>query len=109
MGRCTGEIIVSETEFFQEKDFSELDELSSVYEIEGALLSVKELDSKISFLKGLKQHRAAILDDKIKSLSGKVDKIREVILTTMKTHSPKQKTIEFPGVAKISRRQNKDS
>lgn len=80
------------------------DRLNDLFEIEQALSMMKDSDEEQSFLKDLKKRRVNPIDDKIKKLETDKDKLKKMILNTMKELKPKQKTIDFPGVAKVTRR-----
>ena len=81
--------------------------LNSVFEIETILLRIRELNDNIQHLKGLKKFRVESADVEIKHLEYKVVQFRELIERTMLTLEPDQKTLQFPSVAKISRRTDK--
>jgi phage host-nuclease inhibitor protein Gam len=83
--------------------------LNSVYEIVDALEVLKRLDQKVEFLKGLKKHRAEQIDAEIADASKRAERLRSIILTTMQTHEPSQKTLSFTGTGKVSRRVIKGS
>ncbi len=83
--------------------------LSSIYEIENILLMIEENGKKVDHLKGLKKHRAKYIDDDISKFQGRNTRLREVIYNTMSRLSPKEKTIPFPGIGKVSRRKVKDT
>lgn len=82
--------------------------LNSAYEIEDALNMLKKLEVDIDFLKGLKKHRVEQIDAEINEKNSRVDRLRDVILKTMQTHEPDQKTLHFPSVGKVSRRSIKE-
>lgn len=82
--------------------------LDSVYEIENLLLLLKEVSSKIDFYKGLKKFRAEEIDKLIEGLEFKDERIRSVILNTMKLHEPQKKTVNFPSVGKVTKRAAQD-
>ena len=82
--------------------------LSSVFEIENAMLHLQKINDDIEHLKGLKKHRAQAIDTQISSLSDDTLKLRDIILQTMKKLSPDKKTLSFPEVGKVSRRVSKD-
>lgn len=83
--------------------------LNSVFEIENLLLRIQELNTKVDHLKGLKKFRVETVDEEIKSVSYELGQYRKVILNTMQTLSPDQKTMNFPSIGKVSRRTAKDS
>ncbi len=83
--------------------------LNSVFEIENLLLRIQELNTKVDHLKGLKKFRAETVDEEIKSVNYELNQYRKVILNTMQTLKPDQKTMQFPSIGKVSRRTAKDS
>ena len=83
--------------------------LTSVFEIDDILSRIKELNDKITHLKGLKRYRAESADVEIKSLEEKVVQFRELIKTTMLALKPEEKTLHFPPLGKVSRREEKES
>lgn len=82
--------------------------LNSAYEIEDALMMIKDLTNKVEFLKGLKKHRMEQIDAEIGGNECRVARLRSIILNTMRTHEPDQKTLQFPAIGKVSRRAAKD-
>jgi hypothetical protein len=91
-------------EIMSSKDIPDQLSLSSVYELEDVLSSLKEIDKKVQFLKEYKKNRAAIIDAEIKAYEDKNEWLRNLALTTMSTLAPKEKTLSFPGIGKITRR-----
>ncbi len=83
--------------------------LSSAYEIENAMLVLDHLDSKVSWFKELKKARNKDLDSEVKYIEDRQKRLRSIILRTMKELEPDRKTLQFPSVGKVSRRQSKDS
>ena len=83
--------------------------LSSVFEIENAMLHLRKLGEEVEHLKGLKKHRAQSIDKQVQSLNEDTTKLRGIILQTMRKLSPDQKTLNFPDVGKVSRRVSKDT
>lgn len=83
--------------------------LTSLYEIEDILLLVGEVNRKIDYYKEMKKHRMLSIDEKISSLNGKVDCLRQIILNTMKKVAPKDKTLDFPDIGKVTRRQSRET
>lgn len=83
--------------------------LDSKYEIENVLLMIQQVEDKVKFYKELKQYRAKKLDDEIKDLEGRADRLRRVVLNTMTSTEPGKKTMHFPGVGKVTRRAGKQS
>jgi len=83
--------------------------LSAMYEIENVLLLVKELDKKTEYYKELKKYRVQALDDKIHDISAKKDALRQITLNTMRVMAPKEKTLDFPSIGKVTRRSGSDA
>jgi len=81
--------------------------LDSQYEIENVIISIQEIEGKVKFFKGLKQHRARRIDSDIKELEERAARMRQVVLRTMVATDPKKKTMHFPGTAKVTRRAGK--
>ena len=81
--------------------------LTSVFEIENILLHVQKLNTKITHLKGLKKYRVESAGVEIKHLEEQVSQFRELIKNTMLTLEPEEKTLQFPSIAKVSRREEK--
>jgi len=78
--------------------------LDSVFEIEDVLESIAELQDKKEYFKNLKKHRIETCDQKIDSYENKILQLRKVILETMKKLAPKDKTIDFSPIGKVTRK-----
>jgi len=83
--------------------------LDSIYEVEDLLLLISDINKKIEFYKELRRHRTESIDSKVNSLTQKGTVLREIILNTMKSLAPDEKTVHFPSVGKVSRRRSKDA
>ncbi len=83
--------------------------LDSVYEIENWLSILKQLSVKLDFYKDLKKFRADSISKIQQELKEKESYIRRILLQTMQQLEPKEKTLHFPDVGKVTRRQAKDS
>lgn len=83
--------------------------LDSKYEIENVLLMIQQTEDKVKFFKELKQYRAKKLDEEIKSLEDRSERLRRVVLNTMVSTDPDKKTMHFPGIGKVTRRTGKTS
>jgi ribosome biogenesis protein Nip4 len=81
--------------------------LDSKYEIENVLILIQEVESKTKFFKELKQYRTKQIDEEIKELGERADRLRQVVLRTMISTDAKKKTMHFPGVGKVTRRAGK--
>lgn len=82
------------------------DALPSVFDIEDVLVYLRDVESRVDFLKELKRQRTHKIDESINKYEGQVDKFKTIILNTMRTHEPAKKTIPFPGVGKVGRRKS---
>ena len=83
--------------------------LDSIFEIEEALLVLKRMADKIDYFKDLKKHRAKSIDAEIHTIETRGENIRQIILATMKTLEPNEKTFQFPDIGKVTRRNTKKS
>lgn len=80
------------------------DVVSNVYDIEDVLVSIRDLEDKVDYFKGLKQHRAKAIDQEIEKATTLADTLRSVVLNSMKQLAPDKKTLSFPSVGKTTRR-----
>lgn len=80
--------------------------LNSVYEIENVLLMLKAIKKKADWFKELKKHRAATIDEKINELEEKSDRLRAVVLATMKKLEPDHTTLNFPSIGAVTRKKS---
>ncbi len=76
--------------------------LDSVFEIEELLSDLKSVNEKIQFYKDLKKFRADCVSEKIEECSVTAEKLRKIIHNTLSKHD--EKTLDFPGIGKVSRR-----
>lgn len=83
--------------------------LDSVYEIEELLVLISDMEKKIDYLKGLKEYRVSSIDQQITKQSNRIDQLREIILQSMKSLSPDEKTLHFPDIGKVTRKKTSDS
>lgn len=83
--------------------------LNSIYEVEELLLLIGDINRKVDFYKDLRRHRTNAIDAKVNTLTQKEEVLRQVILNTMKKLAPDEKTVHFPAIGKVSRRQLKDA
>ncbi len=81
--------------------------LDSKYEIENVLIEIQQIEDKAKFFKELKQYRAKKVEQDIKELEDRADRLRQAILRTMISTDPSKKTMHFPGVGKVTRRTGK--
>ena len=99
---------MSETDFDKSrllgKEIPENCKIQNAFEIEDLLVALNKLDKNIEFLKGLKKNRAEQIDAEINEYNLKVEWLRNMILMGMKEHAANEKTLNFPGVAKVTRR-----
>lgn len=78
--------------------------LNSSYEIENALLVIKQMENKIEWLGELKKTRNRDLDSEVTKLSERTELLRHIILLTMQKLEPDRKTLPFPSIGKVTRR-----
>lgn len=78
--------------------------LKSVFDIEHLMLLIGSMEDRIDYYADLKKHRIQSIDKISSELKRKVDSYRDVALRTMQSLEPSKKTLDFPGVGKISRR-----
>jgi len=83
--------------------------LTSEFEIENLLIKIQELSDKSDHLKGLNKFRKECADRELGAVNLQISQFRQVILNTMKTHKPDQKTLQFPSVGKVTRKLAKSS
>lgn len=81
--------------------------LTNIYEIETVLETIQNVDSQIDYFTGLKQHRADVLNKKLSFLKDKSSILRDIILNSMKQLAPKQTTLNFPGLGKVTKASGK--
>ena len=101
--------VVLSNEQFKELLGSELPAdyaLNSVYEVENVLLLLKTIKDKIEYFKGLKKYRIQSVDAKVDDLEEKSDRLRSVVLHTMKKLDPNRTTLNFPDVGAVTRKKN---
>lgn len=78
--------------------------LNSVYEIENVLLMLKSIKKKVDWFKDLKKHRADVIDVKISELEEKSERLRSVVLHTMKKLQPDHNSLNFPSIGAVTRK-----
>lgn len=76
--------------------------LDDIYSVENVATDIKEMERKIEFYKGLKKKKEEDINNAIHSLENRIEFYKEVITKTLK--KCKEKTVNFPGVCKISSR-----
>ena len=84
-------------------------EASNEKEIEDIVRGIKAIDEDLEFLKNLKKKRVEPIDEKVKELDCKRKNLEELTLKSMENLFPNKKTIDFPGVAKVTRKNTKGS
>lgn len=75
--------------------------LSNEYEIENLILILKDLDNKEDWLKQLKAKRIESITAEFNLIEQDREKIRSIILNSMKELVPDKKSLSFPGVGKV--------
>lgn len=83
--------------------------LDDVVEIEPVLLHIHSLNKQMARAKALKKYRMETINREISDLDEKLSLYKKLIFNTMKQLEPSEKTLKFPGVAKVTRRNNPDS
>lgn len=78
--------------------------LDDIYSTENIATDIKRMEDKIDFYKGLKKKRAAEIDAAIGVLENKIEFYKTIITKTLQKW--KEKTVNFPGVCKISCRKS---
>jgi len=89
--------------------FTDGQTLTSMYEIEDVLLLIDQVNHKVDYYKEMKKHRTAACDEKISGLNAKAEALRSIVLNTMQKVAPKEKTLDFPDVGKVTRRKPTES
>jgi len=86
-------------------DFDEISMLiQEDVDVEKLIYAIKKCRDEIEFLKRLKQKRIDPIDEKIQKVNNNEDRIKKYILSLMPEIFPKKKTVDFPGVGKITQR-----
>lgn len=78
--------------------------LSSIYEVENALIFLEQVKKKIEYYKNLKKHRSKSIDTHLDYLENGAIRARQIILRTMQELEPDNKTFNFPSIGKVSRK-----
>lgn len=73
--------------------------------IEDALMVIKSAQHKVDFLRRLKQHRVQAIDSQVKAQEARIEALKTAITKCMNIH--KEKTLDFPELAKVSIRKVK--
>jgi phage host-nuclease inhibitor protein Gam len=81
--------------------------LPSEFEIENAIILIKSLQDRQTWLKELKRQRAKSIDDELQSIEAFEERVRKVIQNTMEAHVPEKKSLDFPGIGKVQKRATK--
>jgi hypothetical protein len=80
--------------------------LSSVYDIDNVLSLMKEANDKEQFYKELKKFRNDQISCEIEKHATRALKLKNLIARTMAQLEPSKKTLDFPGVAKVTRKKD---
>jgi len=86
---------------------TEINPLQSMEEIEDLIVAIDSLDKRESFYKSLKKKRTQAIDTEIEKIEKRRERLKEVIKTTLKEN--KQKSLNFPGIGRVSFREVKGS
>jgi phage host-nuclease inhibitor protein Gam len=81
--------------------------LDSVFEIDTILRLVKEEEKKAEFLRNYKKFKNDQISVKLELHDEKIKQLRNIIKKTLSHFE--EKSLDFPGLGKVSRRNNKDS
>ena len=79
--------------------------LTDKYDIEPVLSAMSQMEKKVEFLKELKKRRASLIDEQIAAEEANIEKLCDAIKNCMALN--KAKTLDFPGVGKVSIRKTK--
>lgn len=79
--------------------------LEDLHNVESALSLIRDARRQIDDFKELKKKRANAIDEKVESLKGQVEFLSNVVSETLKNSN--EKTVRFPGIGKVTRRQVK--
>lgn len=80
-------------------------ELNDKFQIEDVLLAMRNYSKKLEFLKELKRRRVESIDNEVQTIEQNMAILQEAIMKCMNSHS--EKSLDFPGVAKVSVRKTK--
>ena len=80
----------------------EVKPLNDLYDIETAVLLIKELNHKIDIQKGYKERKVEAIKAEIQTLESQVEFYETVIIKTLQEH--KEKNLTLPDVCKVSLR-----
>ena len=89
----------NEYELFKRIDENEITTVDDLCLLEDLSIQLKQLNDKIDFYKEYKKKKSATITEAINKVSGRVDKIKTIILESLKVHG--QKSINFPGSCQI--------
>jgi phage host-nuclease inhibitor protein Gam len=90
---------------FDEDEYSE--KIGQDVDTEQIVKAIRRCDEEIAFLKKLKANRVRPIDEKIEKLSRNQDKLKYFALDLMDKYFPNKNTVDFPGIAKITKRKKK--
>ena len=80
-------------------------DIESLEQIEDALMVIKSVQHEIEFLKRLKQHRVRAIEDSVNRQESRIEILKQSITKCMV--SKKEKTLNFPDLAKVTLRKTK--
>jgi len=78
--------------------------VSEDVDVEKLVMALKNIKRETIFLKKLKKVRVASITEKLDKLDRNESELREIILQLMDELFPKQKTVDFPGVGRVTKR-----
>lgn len=80
--------------------------LSNVYDIDNVLQLIKDDVANETHLSNLKKYRNELISTEIDKYQNRIDKMKKLVGRTMLALSPGKKTLNFPGVGKVTRKEN---
>mgnify|MGYP000987459074 CR=1 FL=1 len=95
-------------DIFRDIDRDEIkSQVSEDVDFEKLVSAMSDISQEISFLKDLKKSRVSPITAKINKLERNEAELREIAVELMDSLFPNKKTVDFPGVGKVTKRQTK--
>jgi hypothetical protein len=95
-------------DIFQDIDLDTVENsISEDVDLEKLVLAVRNIREEVVFLKDLKKRRVAPIAEKLEKLERNEEELKSLILELMPELFPKKKTVDFPGIGKITKRTSK--
>jgi len=95
---------MSHAEMLTSPEYSENHTLDSLFEIEDVLEYIAILQNKVKHYDNLKKYRVQTLSAKIDKINDQISKLKSIILNTMKSQAPNDKTMDFTPIGKVTRK-----